>query len=629
MNAMLIGTCLLACIWLSWYITRRFVLFAMEQQLVDVPNGRSSHRYVTPRGGGVSFVCVMLGATIALFLLNRIPWMPTLALLSGFAVALVGFLDDRSELPILTRLFVHLSSSAVAIFCLLAIPATTHIFPAILLWIGVGIAILGFTWLINLFNFMDGIDGLAASESACIAAVCCIMTVFHRGFHEVSLLFGVLAVASIGFLIWNWHPAQIFMGDAGSGFLGYSLGALSLMAIGSHDISPWSPLILTGVFAIDATTTLLRRMIRRERWYKPHRLHAFQHAAQIFGHRNVTLTVIGINLLWLTPWAVLADLHPNLGGLFLLVAWAPVAVLAYLFHAGEVLVEGAIPRWRTAILIASWKNHDWSGRARTKLRSFVKENMPACRSLLLLLMSLGCAYLALLSDRSAMHRAITRDQILLAGVLSIGQFLSLLAFGLHRCHWHLISIEELPNIVGMSLAATLFGAVGAIGITRSALENTPGSGLVLDALLIVVAIILGHILAAAVSRDGHLDQKEERVKRVVIYGADTAGVGISSDLRRLGPSYRLVGFVDARKSMTGIHLGGGRVLGADEEIRRLVDTYKVDHVLISSTSLSTQPGQMFLRQCRQESIDYRIIPSIQSGIESRAAARRQPSSVTP
>jgi FlaA1/EpsC-like NDP-sugar epimerase len=119
------------------------------------------------------------------------------------------------------------------------------------------------------------------------------------------------------------------------------------------------------------------------------------------------------------------------------------------------------------------------------------------------------------------------------------------------------------------------------------------------------------------------------VTRVVVYGADSAGISISSDLRRLGPSYRLVGFVDARKSMTGIHLGGGRVLGSNEEIRRLVDTYGVDHVLISSSSLRTQPGQLFLRQCRLELIDYRIIPSIESGIGPKGSALYEPSSVTP
>jgi FlaA1/EpsC-like NDP-sugar epimerase len=109
---------------------------------------------------------------------------------------------------------------------------------------------------------------------------------------------------------------------------------------------------------------------------------------------------------------------------------------------------------------------------------------------------------------------------------------------------------------------------------------------------------------------------------VVIYGADAAGVGISSDLRRLGTGYRLVGFVDARKAMRGIQIAGGHVLGADDEIRKLVDTYKVDQVLISSTTMRSKAGQSFVRHCRSESVDVRIIPSIDSGFNTRAEAKR-------
>jgi Fuc2NAc and GlcNAc transferase len=629
MNALLIGTCLLTCVWLSWYITRRFVLFAMEQQLLDIPNARSSHKQATPRGGGISFVLVVLAAVADLYIAHHIPGMTTVALFCGSTVAFVGFLDDRYGMPILPRLLIHFSAATIAVLCFFGFPSLTLTPRSAFLWIGTACVIFGFTWFVNLFNFMDGIDGLAASESASIAAVCCGITAAHEGFHAVSMLFAVLAVASIGFLIWNWYPAQIFMGDAGSCFLGFSLGAFSLMAIARHAISLWSPLILAGVFIIDATTTLLRRMARNEKWYKPHRLHAFQQATNTFGHRNVTLFVIATNLLWLMPWAILSEHHQSLGFLFLVLAWSPIALLVYLFHGGEVLCEGAIPRWRSAVLILQWNDFNFGEKLRNRFRLFAKENMPSCRVVVLFVMCVGCAYLSLLSEKQVIGGPFTRRQLLLAGVLSLGQFLSFLGFGLHRCHWHLISIEEVPNIVGMSLAGTLFGLVVAAGISRSGLENTPASALVLDAALIVVGIVIGHVLAATLSRDGHLKRDDEGIKRVVIYGADAAGISISSDLRRLGPSYRLVGFVDARKSLTGVHLGGRHVLGSNEDIRRLVDTYGVDHVLISSSSLRTQSGQLFLRQCQMELIDYRIIPSIESGIGLKSTVLQGPSSVTP
>jgi Fuc2NAc and GlcNAc transferase len=600
----------------------------MEQRLLDIPNARSSHQHATPRGGGISFVLVVLGATTALFVAHRIPAVYAFALLIGSAVAFVGFLDDRRGMPILPRLFVHLSTSAIAIFCFFGVPPRALTLRSLVLWASLALAVVSFTWLINLFNFMDGIDGLAGSESASIAAVCCVITAVHGGFHVTSMLFAVLTVAAIGFLIWNWNPAQIFMGDAGSCFLGYTLGALSLMAVASHSISPWSPIILAGVFVIDATTTLLRRLMRGERWYKPHRLHGFQQAAKIFGHRKVTFSVIAINLLWLTPWALLAERHHQLGPLFLFAAWFPVMALAYLFHAGEVLCAGAIPRWRTAVLIFQWNGTDFGRHLRDRLRLLVKENMSTCRACVLLMMSVGCAYLTVLSENRGIG-IFLRQQLLLVALLSMGQFVAFLIFGLHRCHWHLVSIEEVPNIVGMSLAATLFGLIVAACFSLSALEATPFSSLLLDATLIVVGTMIGHVLAAIVSNDGHLSHSDERITRVVIYGANSAGVGISSNLRRLGPSYRLVGFVDARKDLTGMHLGGGRVLGSNDEIRRLVDTYEIDHVLISSSSLSTQTGQLFLRQCRLEFIDCRIIPSIENGIGRSTPALREATSVMP
>jgi Fuc2NAc and GlcNAc transferase len=627
MNAMLILTLLLSCVWLSWYVTRRFVLFAMEQRLLDIPNGRSSHRHVTPRGGGVSFVIVFLGATLALQLLGRLPWLTVGGFLSGSAIALIGYLDDRRGLPIRTRLVVHLLTSVAAVACFLCIPLKAYTSHSILVWVGLFAAVLLMTWLINLFNFMDGIDGLAGSEAVIVAAASCLIVTMRAGFTDVALLYGVLAVAASGFLIWNWHPARIFMGDAGSCFLGYSLGALSLFAVSKHEISPWSALILVGVFVIDATMTLLKRMRRGERWYKPHRLHAFQHASKIFGHRNVVLAVIGVNVFWLVPWALMAQVRPALGLLCLVAAWAPVLTLAYLFHAGEVLGDGAMPRWRSLVLIVGGQSQGFQHRAVVNLRSLVRDNMPAYRAIMLLIMCVGCSYLALLSHGRTANFPVSLEVLLFAGTLSIGQFFTLLSFGLHRSHWYLISMEELPNIVGVCLTATLIGLVGGVVVTRTEIQNLSGSEVVLDALLLVVALLLGHMLAAAISRDGHVDSEDDRIRRVVIHGADSAGVSISSEIHRLGPSYELVGFVDGRKGMVGVHIAGGRVIGADTEIRRLVDTYSVDHVLISSSSLRTRSGQAFLRECRAQAIDCRIVPSIHHGFESAERLHHEPTSV--
>ncbi len=155
-------------------------------------------------------------------------------------------------------------------------------------------------WLINLTNFMDGIDGIAGAEAVTVARICCALSTMAHGVNVVALLFAVLAASATGFLIWNWYPARIFMGDAGSGFLGFCFGALTLLAAFRSALSPF-PLILLGVFVIDASLTLAKRILRRDQWYAPHRSHAFQHLARRFGHECTTLFVIAVNLLWLAP----------------------------------------------------------------------------------------------------------------------------------------------------------------------------------------------------------------------------------------------------------------------------------------------------------------------------------------
>ncbi|CAN5674141.1 hypothetical protein BH10ACI4_BH10ACI4_11270 [soil metagenome] len=624
MKAMVVITCLLACVWMSWYITRGFVLFALERHVVDVPNGRSSHSFTTPRGGGVSFVLVLLGAIVVLAATHQLRSLETLGLLAAMSVALVGYYDDCGGLSIRTRLLVHLAASALALSCFMKVPLHGSVYFKALVVLGFLISTLAFTWVVNLVNFMDGLDGLAGSEAVCVASVCSILVALRSGFDGASLLFAVLAGAAVGFLIWNWPPARVFMGDAGSGFLGYSLAALSLLAVHRHELSIWTPAILLGVFAIDATITLLKRILRRERWYKPHRLHAFQHASRHFGHRNVTVTVIAINLLWLTPWAILADMHPTWGPVFLLCAWSPLVLLAYLFHAGEVVWDDGIPRWRTVMLIAQVGVRDGTAGLGHRLRDLVPSQMPLCKALVLALLCLICTGLSLFFGAQQPNREIPASLLRLALLCSAGQWITLLSFGLHRCHWHLVSIEEIPNIVGMSLVANLAGVLGGLALTRSDIDTLPSVVFVLDAFLLSGALVFAQIVTRCLTRAERQVNGKERSKRVVIYGADAAGVVISSEIRRLGSAYQLLGFVDSRRAMKGVQIAGGRVLGSPGEIKKLVDTYNVDHVLVSSSSMSSHSGRMFLDYCRTESVDFRVVPSLLEGIHMSRDVEQQP-----
>jgi Fuc2NAc and GlcNAc transferase len=183
---------------------------------------------------------------------------------------------------------------------------------------------------------MDGIDGIAASEAVSVSvggALLYAMAAPHSDIWAVPLVF---AAASLGFLIWNRPPARIFMGDVGSGFVGITLAAMSLHASLVSTSLFWGWLILLGVFVVDASITLIRRLLRAERVWDAHRMHAYQHAAvRWHTHRGVTLAVVGINVLWLLPLAslVVLDRIDAIAGA--VIAYAPLIVGAIWLDAGR------------------------------------------------------------------------------------------------------------------------------------------------------------------------------------------------------------------------------------------------------------------------------------------------------
>ncbi|MNN48801.1 putative undecaprenyl-phosphate N-acetylglucosaminyl 1-phosphate transferase [compost metagenome] len=190
--------------------------------------------------------------------------------------------------------------------------------------------------MLNLYNFMDGIDGIASVEAICACLGACLLY-WLAGFESLTILPLVLAMAVAGFLFWNFPPARIFMGDAGSGFLGIILAILSLQAAWASPKLLWVWLILLGVFIVDATFTLIRRLVRGDKVYEAHRSHAYQFASRQFGkHLPVTLAVAVINLFWLLPIAACVVLLELDGALGLILAYAPLVALALKFKAGAL-----------------------------------------------------------------------------------------------------------------------------------------------------------------------------------------------------------------------------------------------------------------------------------------------------
>ncbi len=312
-------------------------LYALRSGLVDTPTPRSSHERPTPRGGGLSIVVTFIALLALLYLITEMPKQVFYALLSGGTlIGGVGFLDDHRHIPSIYRIFVHFIAVAIAVFIIGGLPPLQIGAHSIDLgWSGHLLSVVFLVWLTNLFNFMDGIDGLAARETIFIAAAAIVVSGAESEQYLVLLEAGLVA-GCVGFLFWNWPPARIFMGDVGSGFLGITLGTLAIISANLNDLPIWAWLILAGVFVVDATVTVIRRMINGEKWYAAHRSHAYQRAARrLQSHKRITVSVSAINVGWLLPLAWFSALLPEYGWWLTLLAWAPLCVTAVFLGAGR------------------------------------------------------------------------------------------------------------------------------------------------------------------------------------------------------------------------------------------------------------------------------------------------------
>ena len=307
--------------------------------LVDLPNERSSHSWPTASGGGLA-IAVVVAAFLGWSLLagratDPLVWWSLL--LGGSLMAAVGFLDDRYDVAVQLRLLAQLVVVAAGLYVIGGLPPLrigTVVFDAG--WPGELAAALACVWFLNLFNFMDGIDGIAAGEAAFVCFAAALAVAAHGGPAGLVQLWAVIGAASLGFLPWNWAPARIFMGDAGSAFLGFTIGLLLVYSAQVTELSIWTALILVAPFAADTTLTLLRRMLRGERWYSAHRRHAYQWLARRWGsHANVTLLFAAVNLLLVAPLAWWSLRAPGAAPWLAAGLLAALTVAAWLAGAGR------------------------------------------------------------------------------------------------------------------------------------------------------------------------------------------------------------------------------------------------------------------------------------------------------
>ena len=287
-----------AALVVSAVLTAAVRRYSLSHSLLDIPNARSLHEVPIPRGGGLSFVVVFLAAMAGLCLAGIVPARLALSLgPGGFIVALAGWLDDRGHVPVRIRLAAQFVAAALAVAALNGFESLDLGWYKVPLgMVGSVLACVGIVWMLNLYNFMDGIDGIAGLEAVTTALFAAGLLAW-MGASGLALLCVALASAVAGFLVWNWPPAKVFMGDVGSGFLGYVFAVLAIASekAGAVPVLAW--VLLLGVFVADTTVTLFLRMRRGETIWQAHRSHFYQRAVQSgLSHKFVTASTGLINV---------------------------------------------------------------------------------------------------------------------------------------------------------------------------------------------------------------------------------------------------------------------------------------------------------------------------------------------
>jgi len=303
---------------LSFLLTYAIREFAIKKSIMDIPNERSSHTIPTPRGGGLAIIITFY---IGLFFVKEdISRELFLALFAALPIVIIGLIDDIISLSSKLRFTVQALSAILALYLLGGVDSIDFVLFKLTGWWLNLVALFFMIWLTNLYNFLDGIDGYAGTQTLTLG-----LGIFFIFSSDLGL---VLVVASLGFLLLNWHKASIFMGDVGSATLGFIFGVLSFSNVGQGgEIYFW--LVALSLFWFDATVTLLRRYKNGEKITEAHRKHAYQRLVQSgWSHEKVTIGLLLFNTFFL----LLLYWFENWGGVFLVSLVFLFAIMRFIEH---------------------------------------------------------------------------------------------------------------------------------------------------------------------------------------------------------------------------------------------------------------------------------------------------------
>ena len=606
----------------AFILTARLVGWARTRSLVAVPNERSSHSDPTPTGGGLAIVAVSLLGCAAMALTSGTPLGTDLivVLLLASTMAAIGFVDDRRDLSAVLRLGAQCAAAGVLVG--LVGPFSSAPLPGFgLVSLGGAGALLTVLWIVgltNAYNFMDGIDGLAASQGA-VAGIGWGIAGVVLGHEGVATAGWLLAGSCLGFGRLNWAPARIFMGDVGSAFLGFMFAGLPVLMAGADPAVLVLGICAVWPFLFDAGFTILRRAMSGENLFRAHRKHLYQR-----------LVIAG--------WS-----HRQTTSLYTAAAAASTAAgLALLFDApaAQSLVMLVLP----GVALGLWGvtvSEEW--RRERALELAPREGqagwVPSTRNRYILLADLALVVFAAFASFAMRFDGVfvlyRREFPLFLSIVLLVKPLVFLAFGLYTRYWRYASVWDLLAVVLAVSAAEIVAGTSVIAfivIQRQFFEQIiefPRSVLAIDWLVTLVCAggvrmsvrVFGESLGARGS--SHRAAPGARARRVLIVGAGDAGVMVLREIRR-NPALEMdvVGFLDDDPVKHNKRIHNTRVLAPIAQLAIVAREQRVDEVIIA---VPTAPGSVVRRvieSCREAGVTFTAVPGVFELLDGQISVSR-------
>lgn len=577
---------------IAWIVTQLAIQYAPFMGLVHLPNNRSSHTNVTPHGGGIGIVVSTTLFTLWLLWERDVDYLAYWAAIGlALVVAIKGLVDDIRPLSASLRLVIQTAATGALLATLYTLPINgLEPLDGIPLWLSFGLVLFAGIWWLNLFNFMDGIDGIAASQAIfMLAGAAGLIALQHPDVTQTTVWTWMicLAAATGGFLLHNWSPAKIFMGDTGSMFLAFMILFLALLTISLKWMNYASWAILGAVFISDASVTLFKRMLAGQKLSEAHRSHAYQRLARYWqSHAKASLLAAGINLFWLLPLTWLSLAYPLQSHFWLVLAYLPIAVGVWAIGAGESESNGNFANYMTG------------------LQRPAKQWVMAISDVLALM---GAAWLAfyLRLGGAVSPNHVQMFLMVIAPAIAIPVFIRM---GLYRSVIRYVGEQALWSIVKAVTVATILWATLGFLLSLGGKETGLPRSVPILFWLTAIACTVGTRFAARWLLWVPMRKQYSTGKQVLIYGAGEAGRQLALSLRQAQQLFP-AGFLDDNPQLQSRDVDGLRVYSPGF-LPELIERFGIEDVIVTLPSSTQTRRSEIVQFLEQFPVKVRILPAM-------------------